>query len=74
MLPTGTPNSCPRWASARGDQMFKSYSVQGVPGGFALMFVAGVLSALLGIGSGVVKVLAMDRTMRLPFKVRSWPR
>jgi uncharacterized membrane protein YfcA len=45
------------------------YSVQGVPGGFALMFVAGVLSALLGIGSGVVKVLAMDQTMRLPFKV-----
>src|SRR4026208_1850689 len=30
---------------------------------------AGVLSALLGIGSGVVKVLAMDRAMRLPFKV-----
>jgi uncharacterized membrane protein YfcA len=45
------------------------YTVQGVPGGFGLMFVAGVLSALLGIGSGVVKVLAMDRTMKLPFKV-----
>jgi hypothetical protein len=43
--------------------------VQGVPGGFALMFLAGILSALLGIGSGVIKVLAMDRTMRLPFKV-----
>lgn len=45
------------------------YSVTNVPGGFALMFVAGVLSALLGIGSGIVKVLAMDQTMRLPFKV-----
>jgi uncharacterized protein len=45
------------------------YAVQGVPGGFAVMFLAGILSALLGIGSGVVKVLAMDRTMRLPFKV-----
>jgi uncharacterized membrane protein YfcA len=45
------------------------YSVQRVPGGFALMFVAGVLSALLGIGSGPVKVLAMDQMMRLPFKV-----
>ncbi len=45
------------------------YTVQGVPGGFGLMFVAGVLSALLGIGSGVIKVLAMDRTMKLPFKV-----
>ena len=45
------------------------YTVQGVPGGFAIMLVAGTLSALLGIGSGVVKVLAMDRTMHLPFKV-----
>jgi hypothetical protein len=33
------------------------------------MGVAGVLSGLLGIGSGVVKVLAMDRVMGLPFKV-----
>jgi uncharacterized protein len=47
----------------------RAYTVQGVKGGFALMFVAGVLSALLGIGSGIVKVLAMDRTMKLPFKV-----
>ncbi|HWJ21487.1 MAG TPA: sulfite exporter TauE/SafE family protein [Gemmatimonadaceae bacterium] len=47
----------------------RPYSVQGVPAGFGLMFVAGVLSALLGIGSGVVKVIAMDRTMKLPFKV-----
>jgi uncharacterized membrane protein YfcA len=41
----------------------KSYGVQGVPQGFATMYVAGFLSALLGIGSGVVKVLAMDRAM-----------
>lgn len=47
----------------------RAYSVQGVKGGFALMFAAGLLSALLGIGSGVVKVLAMDHTMKLPFKV-----
>jgi uncharacterized membrane protein YfcA len=33
------------------------------------MFVAGALSALLGIGSGAVKVLAMDQIMRIPFKV-----
>ena len=45
------------------------YSVQKVPAGFALMFVAGILSALLGIGSGIIKVLAMDQMMRLPFKV-----
>ena len=47
----------------------RSYSVQGVKGGIALMFVAGILSALLGIGSGIIKVLAMDRRMKLPFKV-----
>ncbi len=47
----------------------RSYSVQDVKSGFSLMFVAGVLSALLGIGSGIVKVLAMDQRMKLPFKV-----
>jgi uncharacterized membrane protein YfcA len=46
-----------------------SYHVQGVPLGFALMFGAGSLSGLLGIGSGAVKVLAMDRVMLIPFKV-----
>jgi uncharacterized membrane protein YfcA len=45
------------------------YSVQRIPGGFVLMFLAGILSALLGIGSGIIKVLAMDQMMRLPFKV-----
>jgi uncharacterized membrane protein YfcA len=47
----------------------ESYHVRGVPQGFVLMFVAGVLSGLLGIGSGAVKVLAMDKAMKLPFKV-----
>ena len=47
----------------------EGYHVRGVPQGFGLMFVAGVLSGLLGIGSGAVKVLAMDKAMKLPFKV-----
>jgi len=47
----------------------QSYHVHRVPLGFGLMFIAGVLSGLLGIGSGAVKVLAMDQAMRLPFKV-----
>lgn len=47
----------------------ESYVAQNVPAGFSLMFVAGTLSGLLGIGSGAVKVLAMDQAMRLPFKV-----
>lgn len=54
------------YPSAAGIQ---AYHVRRVPAGAALMAVAGVLSGLLGIGSGAVKVLAMDRTMRLPFKV-----
>jgi len=45
------------------------YHVHAIPGGFGLMFIAGALSGLLGIGSGAVKVLAMDQVMRIPFKV-----
>src|SRR5579872_3634695 len=45
------------------------YKVGGVAPAFGIMMGAGFLSALLGIGSGVFKVLAMDRLMRLPFKV-----
>ncbi|MGA2193399.1 MAG: sulfite exporter TauE/SafE family protein [Nitrospirota bacterium] len=48
---------------------FRHYNVAGVPAGFGIMYVAGVVSGLLGIGSGALKVLAMDRAMRLPFKV-----
>jgi uncharacterized protein len=51
------------------DGTTQEYGVHHVPAGFGLMFLAGVLSALLGIGSGAVKVLAMDRIMRIPFKV-----
>src|SRR5580698_5340800 len=47
----------------------RRYNVQHVPTGFSLMFGAGALSGLLGIGSGAVKVLAMDQAMRIPFKV-----
>jgi uncharacterized membrane protein YfcA len=47
----------------------QSYTVHRVPLGFSLMAVAGVLSGLLGVGSGAVKVLAMDQAMRLPLKV-----
>ncbi len=48
---------------------WQPYHVRRVPLGFLVMFVAGVLSGLLGIGSGALKVLAMDQVMRLPFKV-----
>ena len=48
-----------------------SYVAQRVPLGFLMMGVAGVVSGLLGIGSGALKVLAMDGAMRLPMKVSS---
>jgi uncharacterized membrane protein YfcA len=47
----------------------QAYHVHRVPLGFGLMFGAGTLSGLLGIGSGAFKVLAMDQAMGLPFKV-----
>jgi uncharacterized membrane protein YfcA len=47
----------------------RHYNPQRVPVGFSLMFGAGALSGLLGIGSGAVKVLAMDQAMKIPFKV-----
>jgi hypothetical protein len=47
----------------------RTYNVQHVPVGWSLMFGAGALSGLLGIGSGAMKVLAMDQAMKIPFKV-----
>ncbi|MGJ1269459.1 sulfite exporter TauE/SafE family protein [Sphingobacterium spiritivorum] len=46
-----------------------SYKLTNVAGGFSIMTLAGVISGLLGIGSGALKVLAMDGAMRIPFKV-----
>jgi uncharacterized protein len=47
----------------------RKYFVRRVPAGFTIMFGAGALSGLLGIGSGALKVRAMDQAMRIPFKV-----
>ncbi len=51
------------------DGRWQTYVARRVPAGFSIMFLAGGLSGLLGIGSGAVKVLAMDQAMCLPFKV-----
>ncbi|HYL42725.1 MAG TPA: sulfite exporter TauE/SafE family protein [Ktedonobacteraceae bacterium] len=75
-LPKGVHND--RWATwlhlggSYPDQRLGrevSYQVTRTPLGLAMMYVAGVLSGLLGIGSGTLKVLAMDTIMRLPMKV-----
>jgi uncharacterized protein len=51
------------------EEGMRKYFVRRVPAGFSIMFGAGALSGLLGIGSGALKVLAMDQAMRIPFKV-----
>ncbi|HEY4298433.1 MAG TPA: sulfite exporter TauE/SafE family protein [Paraburkholderia sp.] len=48
-----------------------AYRVQRLPLGLSLMYGAGLISALLGIGSGVLKIPAMDTALRLPIKVSS---
>jgi uncharacterized protein len=74
--PSGVPQSPDRLATLlKMDGSYPtaqgpvSYRVRAVPLGFGLMIVAGTLSGLLGIGSGAVKVIAMDQAMRIPFKV-----
>ena len=57
------------WAALRLDGA--GYTVQRLPLGMALMYGAGLISALLGIGSGVLKIPAMDTALRLPIKVSS---
>ena len=71
----GAPADSPRAMRLRLSSRYKcddgwvDYKVQGVTPAFVIMVGAGMLSAMLGIGSGVFKVLAMDKLMRLPFKV-----
>jgi len=45
------------------------YIAARVPAGFVVIFFAGLVSGLLGVGGGLLKVLGMDIAMRLPFKV-----
>jgi uncharacterized membrane protein YfcA len=72
---TGAKKSDPLAARLRLEGAFptpegwQQYRVGSVTAGFSLMTLAGALSGLLGIGSGAVKVLAMDQAMRIPFKV-----
>lgn len=56
-------------SSYPGPQGEVNYYLKNVGAGFSIMTLAGVMSGLLGIGSGALKVLAMDSTMHIPFKV-----
>ena len=75
---SGTSAGADEWAAAlRLDASYPDkgrdveYRVQRLPLGMLLMYGAGLISALLGIGSGVLKVPAMDSALRLPIKVSS---
>lgn len=69
----GQPDRIAQWLQLDGSYPTEAgprpYHVRNVPVGFGLMGLAGILSGLLGIGSGAVKVIAMDQAMGLPFKV-----
>src|SRR5882672_7399742 len=80
--PLGASTAAPtgRWGAAlRLDSSYPepalgtdiAYRVQRLPMGMMLMFGAGLISALLGIGSGILKIPAMDTALRLPIKVSS---
>ena len=68
-----SPNTLATRLRLNGEYMSENgvckYYLQSVMGGFSVMFIAGVLSGLLGIGSGALKVIGMDRIMKIPFKV-----
>jgi uncharacterized membrane protein YfcA/uncharacterized membrane protein len=75
-LPQGVQNH--KWAEAlhlpgtypdRRTRKDVAYHVAHIRWGFSMMYVAGLISGLLGIGSGTFKVLALDTAMRLPMKV-----
>ena len=75
-LPQGVANH--KWAEKlhlpgtypdRKSHVDVAYNVAHIRWGFSMMYVAGLISGLLGIGSGTFKVLAMDTAMRLPMKV-----
>jgi uncharacterized membrane protein YfcA len=67
------PDKAATYLRMNGKYKFKHeeipYTVDNVPGGFGVMYIAGALSGLLGIGSGAFKVIAMDYIMKLPFRV-----
>ena len=74
-LPQGVPviagRGSPRWQSTpstSGDRRWPTGS-PACRRASGMMYVAGMISGLLGIGSGTFKVLAMDTAMRLPMKV-----
>jgi uncharacterized protein len=60
-----------RRALPRASDRNMGYAAERLPLAMTLMYGAGLISALLGIGSGVLKIPAMDTALRLPIKVSS---
>jgi uncharacterized membrane protein YfcA len=77
-LPSGAaPDAISRRLELSGEYYDKAlkervdYQATRSPLGLAIMYAAGLISGLLGIGSGALKVLALDVGMKLPMKVSS---
>jgi uncharacterized membrane protein YfcA len=72
-LLTGPGSRLSRWLNLNSSYPISTgrqpYTVKNILGGFFMMNIAGLVSGLLGIGSGALKVIAMDNIMRVPFKV-----
>jgi uncharacterized membrane protein YfcA len=72
-FPPAGPNPIAEKLRMKGDyptaQGLQPYEARRIPFGFGVSYLAGIMSGLLGIGGGAVKVLAMDQVMRIPFKV-----
>src|ERR1700722_17524118 len=70
-VPASAPAPAGSWSDALELDREVAYRVHRVGLGMVFMYGAGLISALLGIGSGVLKIPAMDTAMRLPIKVSS---
>lgn len=71
--PPAKPSRLAKRLKMRGIYPFgqrdRDYEARAIPFGVGVSYLAGIMSGLLGIGGGAVKVLAMDQVMRIPFKV-----
>ncbi|KQR92468.1 permease [Chryseobacterium sp. Leaf180] len=69
LIPNSLENKLKMYGTFPDKGVLKDYSARNTVPGFFMMMFAGAMSGLLGIGSGALKVLAMDNMMKLPFKV-----
>jgi uncharacterized membrane protein YfcA len=71
----GKPDRIARYLDLQGSYYDQAadkqvdYVICGTPTGISISYLAGIISGLLGVGGGVLKVSAMNRYMNVPMKV-----